>query len=343
MRGFKILILLFVLLLGGLIYAQTSDELAKVGTAGAQFLKLPVSARRAALGNGLLVKVEDASATFCNPAGLALVDGISTFYSHTMLYMDRNVDAAAAVFNVPRIGNLGVNFVYFASGDIEETTVEQQYGTGNMFQFTDMALGLSYARVLTNRFNVGFNIRYIHENLADGLGSGDEFKANNWSADVGVLYFTDFKGLTIGMNIKNFGPQLQPGGAYHDWDNGVPVMDPGDPTSILENDYNKYHLPLTFQMGLGIEPFKSGPHTVTLFTALEHPNDNVEIFNLAGEYIFSNPVVDLAVRSGYSFGHDVKGLSFGGGIEVYGIQVDYALVDYGLLDFVNTFSITFNR
>ena len=343
MRGFKISILLIFLLSVGLIFAQTSDELAKVGTTGAQFLKFPVTARGASLGNGLIVKVNDASAVFCNPAGLARIKGVSAFYTHTMLYMGMNLDAASAVYNIPSIGNIGVNFVYFSSGDMEETTVDQQYGTGEMFRFTDMALGVSYARMITNRFNIGFNFRYIHENLAAGLGSGDEFQAKNWSTDIGVLYFTDFKGLSLGMNIKNFGPELRPGGTYQDWDNGVPVMDLSDPTKIAKNEYRTYHMPLTFQIGIGMEPYNAGSHKLTVFTVLEHPNDNVEVFNLAGEYVYNIPNIELAVRTGYSFGHDIKGLTFGGGILFQGFQLDYALVDYGLLDYVNTFSITFNR
>ncbi|MCK4446458.1 MAG: hypothetical protein KAW56_05200, partial [Candidatus Marinimicrobia bacterium] len=119
MRGLRISILLIFLLSVGLIFAQTSDELAKVGTTGAQFLKFPVTARGASLGNGLIVKVNDASAVFCNPAGLARIKGVSAFYTHTMLYMGMNLDAASAVYNIPSIGNIGINFVYFSSGDME--------------------------------------------------------------------------------------------------------------------------------------------------------------------------------------------------------------------------------
>ena len=325
------------------LYSQTSDELAKVGTSGAQFLKYPVGARGAALGNGLIVKVQDASAVFWSPAGLARVEGMSAFYTHTSLFMDMSFDGASLVYTHPKYGNVGINFVYFSSGDIEETTVEQQSGTGNNFQFTDLALGVSYARALSNRFSIGGNLRYIQENLAAGLGSNGEFTAENWSVDIGILYLTDFKGLSLGMKISNFGPQLEPEGTYQDWDNGNPVMDPSNPTDVLEIGYKEYHMPLTFQFGIGFDPISIGAHHLTLFTVLEHPNDNIEVFNIAGEYTLKIPTAELALRSGYSPGHDIKGLTFGLGIKYQGIQLDYALVDYGLLEFVNTFSITFIR
>ena len=218
MRVLKVFIL-FILLIS-FVCAQEDipegNELAKVGTAGAQFLKFPVGARGAALGNALVLKVRDASAVFWNPAGLAHITEGSIFYSHSILYMDMNFGGLSMVYTIPTIGNLGVNFVYFGSGEIEETTVEYQDGTGSMFSYTDMAIGASYARALTNRFSIGFNLRYIQENLTAGLT--DEHKASNWAADIGVLYFTDFKGLTVGMSIRNFGPQLQPSGTYRDWD-----------------------------------------------------------------------------------------------------------------------------
>ncbi|HJL71816.1 MAG: PorV/PorQ family protein [Candidatus Poseidoniia archaeon] len=344
MKKNRVLLSILLLISVSASLAQTSDELAKVGTTGAQFLKYPVGARGAALGNGLVVKVQDASAVFWNPAGLAYVKGFSGFYTHTALFMDMSFNGASLVYSIPEIGNVGLNLVQFSSGDIEETTVSEQDGTGSTFQFTDLAIGLSFARAMTNRFSVGWNIRYLLENLAAGIGSGDELQAQNWSADIGLLYHTDFKDITLGMNIKNFGPQLQPGGTYQDWDNGTVVMDPSDPTSVLENEYKKYHLPLTFQLGLGLEPLDlGGPHKLTLFSVLEHPNDNVEVLDLAGEYVFSIPAVELALRSGYSFGHDIKGLTLGAGIKFAGIQIDYALIDYGLLDYVNTISITSSR
>ncbi|MBE9509436.1 MAG: PorV/PorQ family protein [Bacteroidetes bacterium] len=342
MRWIKtIFVLVNFLLMIGVINAQTSDELAKVGTTGAQFLKFSATARGAALANGLIVKVQDASSVFCNPAGLAHAEGISGFFSHTSLYMGMSYNSASVSYPLEGIGNVGVNLVHFSSGDIEETTIEQQSGTGKTFQFTDMALGLSYARRLTNRFSIGLNFRYIRENLANGLA--DDLVANNFSVDIGVLYLTEFKGLTLGMNIKNFGPQFQPSGSYTDWDNGSPIMDLDNPDIIEKNSYDKYHMPLLFQVGIGIDAIEIGPHKLTVFSVMEHPNDNIEVLNMAGEYTFNNKNIELALRSGYSFGHDVKGITAGAGLIYNGIKLDYALVDYGFLDLVNTFSITFIR
>lgn len=320
-------------------FSQQGSELAKVGTAGAQFLKLPVGARGSALSNSMLAKVEDASAAFWNPAGLARIQRMSAFYSHSSMYFDMSFDGAAFAYRMPRIGTFGMNLVYFSSGDIEETTVAQQNGTGNTFQYTDFTLGASYSRRMTNRFSVGANVKYVQESFAAGLD--DNLKAGNVGFDLGLLYYTDFSGLTIGMSVKNFGSQLRPEGTFVDYDNGNLITNAdGDP---IQSEYKNYHMPLVFQFGSAFEPVNTGPHNVTVYSTVEHPNDNVERINLGLEYGFDIPVAELSLRGGYTLGHDVKAMSFGAGLNYNGIQFDYALVDYGLLNYVNTFSVGFTN
>lgn len=320
-----------------MVFGQAGSELAKVGTAGAQFLKLPVGARGSALNNSMLAKVEDASAVFWNPAGLSRIERMSAFYTHSSLFFDTSFDGAAFAYRMPGLGTFGLSFVYYSSGDIEETTITNQYGTGNTFQYTDLAVGASYSRRMTNRFSVGANVKYVQENYAAGLD--DNLKAGNIGIDLGLLYYTDFSGLTIGMNVKNFGPQLRPEGTYVDYDNGAAITDAdGNP---IQNDYKEYPMPLVFQFGTAFDPINTGPHKMTVYSTIEHPNDNIERINLGVEYGFDIPVAKFALRGGYTLGHDVRGLSFGAGLNYNGIQFDYALVDYGLLNYVNTVSIAF--
>jgi hypothetical protein len=61
----RILWMPLLLLLPGLLYGQ-----AKVGTAGAQFLELGVSARAVAMGEAFVAVANDATAVYYNPAGL---------------------------------------------------------------------------------------------------------------------------------------------------------------------------------------------------------------------------------------------------------------------------------
>lgn len=53
-----------------LVFPEWAWGQAKVGTAGAQFLELGVSARAIAMGDAFLSICDDASAVYYNPAGL---------------------------------------------------------------------------------------------------------------------------------------------------------------------------------------------------------------------------------------------------------------------------------
>ncbi len=44
-------------------------------------------------------------------------------------------------------------------------TVDQPEGTGEFFSAGDIAVGLSYARNLTDRFSIGFSAKYIQETI----------------------------------------------------------------------------------------------------------------------------------------------------------------------------------
>ena len=50
---------------------------------------------------------------------------------------------------------------------------------------------------------------------------------------------------------------------------------------------------------------------------------------------------DLAfIRAGSRLGHDTAGISFGGGLKIRGIMVDYAYVNYGILTETHQFGIS---
>ena len=74
MRKIAILTILLMLVLVGSASARMATQF-HLGTTAFQFVKLPVSARATALGNSYSALVEDSTALFWNPAGLAGLKG----------------------------------------------------------------------------------------------------------------------------------------------------------------------------------------------------------------------------------------------------------------------------
>ena len=82
-------------------------------------------------------------------------------------------------------------------------TISQPEGTGELFDAGGMAIGLTYARELTNNFSIGFNGKYIQENIW-------HMKSEGFAFDIGVLYKIDvLNELRIAASVANFGTKME--------------------------------------------------------------------------------------------------------------------------------------
>ena len=284
-------------------------QFAKVGTVGLKFLDIGVGGRALAMGEAYAAVANDASAVFWNPAGIVHISTGDVFFGYTNWPADINLYSGAIVKKTG-IGHIGAHFSILSTGLMNRTTYENQDGAGQgTFVFEDWAMGVSYARYLTDRFSFGTNFKFIREKLADWDEKG-------WAFDIGTYYDTGFKSLRIGMAILNFGPDFR----YDvpDFD-GVPVAAPynghadgldNDGDSFVDNDQEEaaVPLPLSFRAGIAFEVFESASSKATMAAELMHPSDNEEHYNLGGEYWFQDLI---ALRAGYKLNLDEGGFTAG--------------------------------
>ena len=319
-----------------------------MGIVGAQFLKLEVGARSLAMGSASMATVNDASAIFWNPGGLTSVNRTSVVLSHMSWIAGINYEAAAIAFRTPA-GVFGAFVGYLSSGEMEVTTVEDQAGTGETFKKTDTIMGVSWARKLTHNFSFGLNAKLVREDygFSDDM-SGNAIVAQAIAFDVGTQYQTDFRSLRMGLAIQHFGPEMKPKGGFED----IVGFDAKEQTYVTDvgKDFKAYPMPMTFRAGVAMELFSRENQEITLAVDVLHPSDNVERINIGAEYTLYNL---LALRGGLVFYADKNRFddpnrtnayrfSFGAGISVAGMQIDYAFIDYGILSNVQTFSAIFN-
>ena len=302
---------------------SNGQDFAKVGTSGAHFLDIGMGARGVAMGDAYTaVGATDATATFWNPSAMAFGDGMNFVGTYVQYFADITYGSGAVALPVDNVGTFGLSFAYLNTGEMEETTVYQPEGTGEMFSASDVMIGVTYSRALTDKFAFGGNFKYIQETLAD-------LKASAVAFDLSTLYYTGFRSLRLGMIVRNFGPDLEFDGDYIDYNNGTPLPD--------KEGYSPFHMPLTFKVGMAYDIFQANStHQITLSADAVHPNDSYERINLGGEYTFLNT---LAVRGGFITNHDTAGLTLGLGVNMANFQVDYLYSDFGVLDNVNQFTI----
>ena len=293
------------LLVPQLIWAQ-----AKVGTAGAQFLELGVSARAIGMGDAFLAISDDASAVYYNPAGLTQMVEREAMLTHVSYLADINYDFAA--LGIPAwSGVVGLAFYMLDAGDMDVNHYEgsdDHPATGQTFSAKDYALSFSYARSLTDRFSVGGTLKLIDELL-------DTERAIGWAADMGTLYDTGYRGFKIAMVISNFGPDLK-------------FIDEECP------------LPMNFKFGAVLDVYRHENHMLTFSTEGCHPNDALEKFNAGVEYCFKDM---FSLRLGDHFEYDTGGISAGCGMRLSvserPLTFDYGYHDMGILEGFHRFSL----
>ncbi|HNW60123.1 MAG TPA: PorV/PorQ family protein [bacterium] len=320
------------------LYAQ---KISGVGTSAAAFLKIGVGARALGMGEAQSTQAEDITAMFWNPAGLAKIERMQILLNHYDYLADMKFEYAGIAIPVRNVGTFGVFFSYLGMPDIERTTITYPDGNGEMVSASSFAAGVSFARSLTDRFAIGGTGKLVHESIWHDDAGG-------MALDVGVQYRTFFKNLKIGMSISNFGADMRMDGrdmlVQHDIDE-TSGGNNGNINAQLSTD--EFPLPILFRVGISAnlaEDFLGlKEHDLIVAVDAIHPSDNREYLNVGAEYSFKKL---FSLRGGYRqlFLEDSEGgLTFGMGLHAKVLNtdllLDYAMIDYGILDRQNKFSL----
>jgi len=314
MRIAKILILALLLFPGLLL----SDIFPKVGTAGLQFLKIGVDARAIGMGEAYTAVTDDISSVYWNPAGLALKPQKQILFSHTQWVADIMYEYFAA----SKVTSLGT-FAISASAlhmPAMDVYIEESFDipTGEKFYAGDFSAGLTYSSLFTDKFSFGFTAKYLRQNL-------DLYSVNGVAVDVGSLYNTKWQNLTIGMSLRNFGPDMK-----YRLDNDNDGQYDEDPFDLLDNDHDgkidedrkelPFKLPMNFSLGVATDIFRNENNYLIASFQLDNCVDRMETYNLGAEYSMGI----FKIRSGYQFGLDAAGFSAGFG---WKIPLRFAVLD----------------
>ncbi len=322
----------------GLIWSGLSQaQFSKRGTSGAQFLKLGVGARAQAMGGAFTAVANDASALYWNPAGVARIPNNELIFAYTDWIADINHAYFGFVYNAGEIGSFGLSLTSVSMGQMEITTPEEPQGTGNFFNASDLAFGLTYSRNMTDRFSFGITLKLISESIWD-------MNAFGWAFDIGTMYDVGLGGLKLAMNMANFGPELHfTGAGLLTQFNAFPEAGNVAPVNVYY-DTDHYALPMTFRLALGYawDPFGDQVN-VTECLEFVKTNDRAEALIVGAE---ASLMELFFVRFGLNTTPDdenEEGISAGAGVRLnlgsYKGRFDYAFTDFGRLQGIHRFSI----
>ena len=297
--------------------AAAAQNVDYAGTSAANFLKIPVGARGMALGGADVARAEDASGLFWNPGTLPQLERNNATFSYTPWLIDTSV-AYAGVAVQALGGTVGLDLHTFQSGDIEETTLAEQDGTGRFVSASDFAVGLAYARGLTDRFSVGAKVKVVNESLAGASASG-------LGLDVGAVFRTNvLNDLQLAFVLANFGSRMQFSG--RDLQIVVPVPDNPEGASVpAEYQTGEWDLPMTFRVGASTDVLRAADVRVRASYTLTDARDFQPQHLVGGEAVLLDLV---SVRGGYAFRDDGNLFSLGGGIALPAVGRTALRADY---------------
>jgi hypothetical protein len=332
--------LTFLLLLLVLSTAEAGfvKNVSKVGTTSAPFLEIEAGARAIGMGGAFVALASDATCTYWNPAGMTKLVRSEISLNHSEWLAGIKYDFASLVVKMDDANAIGVSYTGVNMSDMEIRTIEEPEGTGELFSVSDMAIGLSYARNLTDRFSIGFTGKYVQQNIY-------HMSASTFAVDIGTLFRTPFNGLIIGMNISNFGTKMTLRGkdtlVKHDID---PNKEGNNDRINARLDTDAWSLPLLLRVGLAMDVARNALFRWTVAADAMHPSDNLESMNVGTEFAIKEMIF---LRAGYTnlFLKDgEESMAVGAGLH-YGIKgfaslnLDYAFSDFGILSEVHRFSI----
>ncbi len=319
----------------------SGQSISGVGTTAAPFLKIGVGGRALGMGEAYTTQVEDVTAIFWNPAGLALVEKYQLLFNHYDYIADLHYEFGGIAIPVPSLGTFGCFIAYLGMPDIERTTISYPEGNGELVSASSMAVGVSYARALTDRFNIGGTAKYLRENIWHNQASGLAF-------DVGILYRTFFKNLKIGMSITNFGGDMRMQGRDMLTQHDISDQIAGNNENINAHlDTDAFPLPILFRVGISAnfakDFFNMEKYDFIFAFDAVHPNDNDEYVNMGAELKLHGL---FSMRAGHRqmfLENREGGFTFGFGLHItvktMDLLLDYANIDYGRLENQNKFSL----
>jgi long-subunit fatty acid transport protein len=305
----------------------------RAGISAFQFLKIGAGARGVAMGESFVAVANDVSAVYWNPAGLVQFSGNQVMASHTEYLVDIKHDFLGLVYQLGESDALAASFTSLHMDDMEITTETQPFGTGRYFSFGDIAIGLSYARKMTDQFSFGATVRYVEETL-------DVLKMRSFMVDLGTYYWTGLGSARFAVVISNFGADVAP--------SGTATLNDGSTSTTFQT----FSLPTVFKLGFAMEPYNEDNHRVTASLQLNHPNDNAEHFRLGLEYAWQET---FFIRAGVKrtigqaiFAQDQtseEDLALGAGVAVSAgittVRADYAFSSFNRLGSVHRISLAF--
>lgn len=265
---------------------------------GADFLNVTTGARPAAMGQAFSALSDDINSLAVNPAGLGNLRLPQIAFSHYQFFSDIAYDFMAAGIPLGPGGTLGLSYLGLGVQPFN-STVNSLAAPGTD---SEGALTAGWGDAW-GIFQAGAALKYIYRNV--GTVSG-----KTWAADLGIR-LRPLTRLSFAGSLLNMGPSI-------DFSSGE-------------------SLPSNLKLGAAWRALEYSEHSLDIAceTNVALASSQLPRFGFGMEYWYK----DLcALRAGYLAGTTSEGFTAGAGLQLYGLEVDYAYQPFDQLGATNRVS-----
>ena len=257
------------------------------GVNAAPHLGMGSGARSLGLGGAFTAIADDATSTIWNPAGLPAVDDLTITLSSARLSLDRKHNFIGLIKKVGANGGLGLAVINAGVDDIPSRNADDQ--AGSSFNYNSNAYSLSYGHDL-GAVSLGASARMLMDSFGDHSS-----ESGFGGADIGLLGSNSASTFSYGIAARNIGGAIA--------GSELPILIAGGLA------YRVVHKNVaTFSVDVQHE----------IVDLPESPTS----LHIGTEYLISNT---FAIRGGSKLNADRRRFFVGFGVNVGGLQLDYAL------------------
>lgn len=331
----KSIIVIVVGLFSCSLWSQTGGESVY------SFLNTPSYARQIALGGKTLTLIDDVNQPTWNPATISNVLHQQLAVNYTSYLAGIHMGSVSYAYEINKhVETLHANIKYINYGTLIRADEEgKELGT---FNANDIALSIGYARnIPRSDFYYGANIKLIYSAI-------DNFSSTGIALDVGLSYYSADHPFTFALVARNIGTQIS---SFNGTREKLPFE------VALGASYKLERVPLRWYLTLdNLQKWQVGianPSNATTDLEGNTTQESVSFLNNAfrhviiGAELFPDSAINLRVGYNFRRSQELKlqnvrsfgGLSFGFGLKMNKVKLNYAYSKFHAASNVSTFSL----
>ena len=279
-------------------------------------LRLGAGARSIGLGGAFTAIAEDATATVWNPAGLGSSGDLSLNFSTQRLDLDRSHNFIALTKALGSAGSIGLAVTNAGVSGIQQYDANESYG--GEFDYSASAYSLSYG-INLGHFSLGLTGRMLMDNF--GLDSVEN-QSGFGGVDIGLMGHA----MHIDIGERMMGQVLH----MHGNEEQIPTFHYGIVAKYLGASLGDDTVPMVVNVGVAYDLYMGNVVTFAADIEQEFVNldESATSLRLGVEYtILTSKSTEFSLRGGARASRDVQNFFGGFGVNIGGLQLDYAIQD----------------